>query len=240
MILLFTDYGSTGPYIGQVEAVLYEKAPDEKVVNLIADAPRQNPRACAFLLAALTGDFPDGSIYFCVVDPGVGSFLDDPVVMKLDDNWFIGPDNGLFDLVARRADMVDCWKIHWRPEHLSTSFHGRDLYAPITAMIANGLDIPGEAVSWSDRHKWPDDLEQVIYIDHFGNCMTGVRAATVDSDKTLVLGKHFIEHATTFSDVAPGQVFWYENSIGLVEIAVNQGHAADRLDITIDTVIRFR
>lgn len=240
MIVLFTDYGLTGPYIGQVECVLYENAPDEKVINLVADAPRQNPQACAYLLAALTGDFPAGCIYFCVVDPGVGSFRDDPVVMKLDDCWYIGPDNGLFDIVARRADYVECWKIHWRPEHLSTSFHGRDLYAPITAMIANGLDIPGEAVTWNDRHMWPDDLEQIIYIDHFGNCMTGVRAMKVDSSKKLLLDKHRIEHATTFSDVSPGQVFWYENSIGLVEIAVNQGHAAGQLDVTIDSIIRFQ
>ena len=240
MITLFTDYGLRGPYTGQVETVLYRHAPAEKVINLVADAPRQNPRACAYLLAALTADYPAGSIFFCVVDPGVGSFRDDPVVLKLDERWYVGPDNGLFDIVARRAEAVECWKIHWRPENLSTSFHGRDLYAPISAMIANGLDIPGEAVEWSDRHNWPDDLEQIIYVDHFGNCMTGLRAAGIDTGRTLLLGKHSITHATTFSDVEPGKAFWYRNSIGLVELAVNQGHAASQLDAAVDSVIRFR
>jgi len=76
MIVLFTDYGLEGPYLGQVEAVLYKEAPDEKIINLLSDAPRQNPKACAYLLAALTKNFPEGTIFFCVVDPGVGSFED--------------------------------------------------------------------------------------------------------------------------------------------------------------------
>ena len=114
MIILFSDYGLEGPYLGQVEAVLYNEAPGEKIINLLADAPSQNPKACAYLLEALTNNFPENSIFFCVVDPGVGSFEDPPVVMKIDNLWFVGPDNGLFDIVVRQY--LKCWKIHWRPE----------------------------------------------------------------------------------------------------------------------------
>jgi len=237
MIVLFTDYGLEGPYLGQVEAVLYREAPDEKIINLLADAPRQNPKASAYLLDALTTGYPENTIFFCVVDPGVGGFEDSPVVIKFDNRWFIGPDNGLFDIVVRQAEYFKCWKIHWRPENLSSSFHGRDLYAPVCAMIANGIDIPGEKVIWEDKHSWPDELNEIIYIDHFGNCMTAMKMSSVDSKQILSIGNHNIKHATTFADAKDGKAFWYENSNGLVEIAVNQGSAEEILGLTIGSAI---
>jgi len=237
MIVLFTDYGLEGPYLGQVEAALYKEAPDEKTINLLADAPRQNPKACAYLLEALTKGFPENTIFFCVVDPGVGSFEDSPVVIKFNNQWYIGPDNGLFDIVVRQADYFKCWKIHWRPERLSASFHGRDLYAPICAMIANGIDIPGEKVIWEDKHSWPDELNEVIYIDHFGNCMTGMKMSNIDGKQVLSIGKQDIKHAITFADAKEGETFWYENSNGLVEIAINQGSAEEVLGLSIGSSI---
>ena len=239
MIVLFTDYGLQGPYIGQVEAVLYLHAQDKKVINLIADAPRQNPKASAYLLAAVTQDFPGGTIFFCVVDPGVGSFKDEPVVMKIDKRWYVGPDNGLFDIVTRRATQVECWKINWRPQKLSASFHGRDLYAPVCAMIANGLDIPGEKIEWRNKHDWPDNLNEIIYIDHFGNCVTGRSAGEVSKETVLKVGKIKVTHANTFSAVPEGQACWYENSNGMVEITVNHGRADEVLGLTIGDEIKI-
>jgi len=237
MIVLFSDYGLEGPYLGQVEAVLYKEAPDEKIINLLANAPRQYPKASAYLLEALTKEFPENTIFFCVVDPGVGSFEDTPVVMKIDSQWFVGPDNGLFDIVVRRAEYFKCWKTHWRPEHLSSSFHGRDLYAPVCAMIANGIDIPGEKVIWEDKHGWPDELSEVIYIDHFGNCMTAMKMSSIDGEQVLSVGDHNIKYAKIFADAKEGEAFWYENSNGLVEIAVNQGNAEKVLGLSIGSQI---
>ncbi|HKK16149.1 MAG TPA: SAM-dependent chlorinase/fluorinase [Gammaproteobacteria bacterium] len=240
MIALFTDYGINGPYVGQVHAVLSRIAPDEKIVNLMLDLPRQNQKAAAYMLARCVKEFNNGTIFFCVVDPGVGTFVDDPVVLKLDESWYVGPNNGLFNIVARNAEHIECWKIHWRPEELSNSFHGRDLYAPICAMIANGLDIPGEKITWQDNPAWPDDLQEIIYIDGFGNCITGFRATDNMVEKTIYIHKHVILHATTFSEVKLGEVFWYENSLGLVEIAVNQGSARNSLGINIGDEFAFR
>lgn len=237
MIALFTDYGLEGPYLGQVETVLYKEAPDEKVIYILADAPRQNPKASAYILDALIKGLPENTIFFCVVDPGVGSFEDSPVVMKIDNQWFVGPDNGLFDIVVRRAEYFKCWKIHWRPENLSSSFHGRDLYAPVCAMIANGIDIPGEKVIWQDKHDWPDELNEVIYIDRFGNCMTGMKVSNIDGNQVLSVGNHNIKYAQTFSDVKKGEAFWYENSNGLLEIAINQGSAEVVLDLSVGSHI---
>lgn len=232
MIALFTDYGLQGPYLGQVEAVLHRLLPDEKVINLLADAPRNNPRASAYLLAAFSracGAAP-GTIFFSVVDPGVGSFRDRPVVINADGYWYLGPDNGLFDLVCRRSSRVQCRSLDWRPESISASFHGRDLYAPAAAMIRKN-ETPGGAITWKDRHGWPDDLNEVVYVDHFGNCMTGIRAGMPADIGTIQVNGISVPFADTFSAVPEGTVFWYNNSQGLIEIAVNGGSAADQLSL---------
>ena len=238
MIALFTDYGLHGPYLGQVQAVLHRLLPGEKIINLLADAPRNNPRASAYLLAAFSQAFAADreTIFFSVVDPGVGSFQDQPVVIKADGQWYVGPDNGLFDIVCRRSSGVQCRRIDWRPETLSASFHGRDLYAPTIAMIRNN-EVPGEEITWQDRHGWPDDLCEIIYVDHFGNCMTGIRAEMLDTTKVIRVNGAAIAFADTFSSVSNGAAFWYRNSQGLVEIAVNGGSAEERLNLGTGTEV---
>ena len=230
MIVLFTDYGINGPYLGQVEAVLQQYAPGERVINLLADVPRQDPRSGAYLLAAYSQGFPRGTIFFCVVDPGVGSGKDIPVVIKQDGHWFVGPHNGLFDIVTRR-EVVQCWEITWKPEGLSDTFHGRDLYAPVCAMIVKQQPIPGRKMEFTQRHAWPDDLHQVVYIDHFGNAITGIRANQLQETATLAVGEREIRHAHTFAAVGRGEPFWYANANGLIEIAVNRGSAAEVLKL---------
>ncbi len=240
MIFLFTDYGLEGPYIGQVETVLYNLAPNEKVINLMADAPRNNPKASAYLLASLVSYIPTGSILFCVVDPDVGSEKDKPVILKMDGRWFVGPDNGLFDIVARQARDIESWEISWKPEKLSNSFHGRDLYAPVCAMLATEEAILRDKVEWQDKHQWPDDLNEIIYIDHFGNCMTGIHASNLSKQTIFIINDQDFSNADTFSDVSQGQAFWYENSNGLVEIALNQGSASDVFRIKVGAEINLR
>jgi len=185
------------------------------------------------LLASLIHQIPIGSIIFCVVDPGVGADKDKPTAMKIDGRWFVGPDNGLFDIVAKHAKEILAWHITWNPVRLSNSFHGRDLYAPVCAMLENKEQIPGDRVGWTDKHQWPGDLYEVIYIDHFGNCMTGIRAETLNTQAVFKINEQEIHNAKTFSNVSTGQSFWYENSNGLVEIAVNLGSANKILNITI-------
>ena len=234
MIALFTDYGLHGPYLGQVQAVLHRLLPGEKIINLLADAPRNNPRASAYLLAAFSRAFgaAPGTIFFSVVDPGVGSFQDRPVVLKADEQWYLGPDNGLFDIVRRHSSRVQCWSLDWRPDTLSASFHGRDLYAPAAAMIRKN-DSLGEEILWEDPHGWPDDLNEIIYVDHFGNCMTGIRAEMLDTTKVIRVNGAAIAFADTFSSVPNGAAFWYHNSQGLAEISINGDSAAERLKLGI-------
>lgn len=229
MIVLFTDFGWNGPYVGQMKAVLQQHAPQHAVIDLMHDAPAFNPKASAYLLNALRKQFPVGCILLAIVDPGVGSPDRRAVIMHADDQWFVGPDNGLFEIIGLTARTVKYWEITWRPEYLSTSFHGRDLFAPMAAMLATGKSLESliQPLSILARHDWPADLAEIIYIDHYGNAMTGLPAAAMSATSQIsISGKHFT-HAKTFTDVPTGQAFWYINSIGLVELAVSQGNFSD-------------
>jgi hypothetical protein len=233
MIVLFTDFGLAGPYTGQMKAVLRREAPHAAIIDLFADAPPGDPRASAYLLAAYAAWFPPGTIFLCVVDPGVGGARA-PLMIEADRRWYVGPENGLFELVMRRAQNTRCYEITWQPPKLSASFHGRDLFAPVAAMLARG-DRPAVRARDAVRESaWPGDLAEIVYVDHYGNALTGLRGNALPPDATLILGdKTRIIHAATFSAVPEGQAFWYENSNGLVEIAVNRGRAADQLRLSI-------
>jgi S-adenosylmethionine hydrolase len=241
MIVLFTDFGVTGPYVGQMKSVLLQQVPTIPVIDLMHDAPAFDPQAAAYLLASLVSEFPYDSVFLCVVDPGVGSDRR-PLIAKINERWFVGPDNGLFNIVARHAldiSKMKWWEITWQPERLSASFHGRDLFAPVAAMLANGEAPPGQPIDISPERlrDWPNDLEKIIYIDHFGNAMTGIRAAHLDNKQIIAAGEQQLYWARTFADVATGQGFWYENSNGLVELAVNQGRADDILRLKIGDAV---
>jgi hypothetical protein len=234
MIALFTDFGLQGPYIGQMKAVLYDLVPGKPVVDLFADAPVGNPKGSAYLLAAYAAWFPERTVFLCVVDPGVGGARP-ALVVEADGRQYVGPGNGLFELVRRRARETRCWEIDWRPGRLSASFHGRDLFAPVAAMLARGDEPPGRPCdAGADRRAdWPDDLPEIVYVDHFGNAMTGMRAAMLPPNARLSAAERVLERATTFGDRPPGVAFWYENSNGLAEIAVNQGRADRELGLSI-------
>ncbi|MVT64648.1 hypothetical protein GPL21_05910 [Bradyrhizobium pachyrhizi] len=230
MIVLFTDFGLHGPYTGQVRAVLHQMAPGVPAIDLFADAPVGNPKASAYLLAVYAAWFPVGTVFLCIVDPGVGGTCP-AIVLQADGRWYVGPGNGLFELVLRRATKTRSWDIDWRPESLSASFHGRDLFAPVAAMLAP----PGQPRDdCADRRAdWPDDLFEIVYVDHFGNAMTGVRVTKLTPDARLAAAGRVFERKRTFSDRLPGGAFWYENSNGLAEIAVNQGRADCDLGLVI-------
>ena len=235
MIVLFSDFGPAGPYVGQVKAAIATAAPGVPVIDLFADAPAADPFRAAYLLAAYDDRFGPGTVFLAIVDPGVGGSRP-PVALSADGRWYVGPGNGLFEIVMRRAADAALHRISWVPDWLSTSFHGRDLFAPVAAQIAlgnirpflaagDGLEMPGA--------DWPDDLAEIVYVDHYGNAMTGLRGGAVSPHAILAVAESRILHAAVFSAVPEGSSFWYVNSNGLVEIAVNRGHAASRLGLKI-------
>jgi hypothetical protein len=234
MLILFSDFGAGDLYLGQVHAVLESHAPGAPRVDLLNNAPSFNVRASAHLLAALAARFAPGSVFLAVVDPGVGSRRP-AAVMEADGRYFVGPDNGLLSVAAARALQRRFWHIAWRPEALSDSFHGRDLFAPIAAWIARGaFPTPRlKTVAALDTDFGGEDLAEVIYIDHYGNAMTGLQGASISRDARIVARHHHVPYARVFSEAPRGEPFWHENSIGLAEIAVNSGHAARSLGLEI-------
>ena len=239
MIVLFTDFGARGPYVGQMRAVLVREAPHVPVIELFNDAPTFDPLASSYLLAAYVNEFPAGTVFLCVVDPSVGGARK-PVMMRVDGRWFVGPDNGLFEVVAMRGSNAQWWEITWRPAHLSNSFHGRDLFAPVAARLARGEPPPGVLLTDRVAFTGPEDLPRIIYLDHYGNAMTGLRAACVSVKAVLQVGTHTLTRARTFADVPIGQAFWYENANGLVEISVNRGRADAMLGLSLGDAVTIR
>ncbi len=238
MIFLFTDFGTLGPYNGQVKAVLMRAAPTVPVIDLFLDAPMYDPRLSAYLLAAYAETFMPGDVFLCVVDPEVGTNRR-PLVLYADGRWFVGPDNGLFELVRRRSRDLHVWVIEWIPTNLSATFHARDLFAPIAARLARGEASPGVQLAPDSiaRPNWPDELPRIIYIDAYGNAMTGLRAKTLGRNTLLEAAGRPIRRGRTFADVPPGECLWYANSNGLAEIAINQGRAAEALGLHLGTLI---
>ena len=234
-IVLFTDFGSGDLYVGQVKAALQRLAPGMSVIDLLHDAPAFNVRASAHLLAAMVGCFAEGSVFLTVVDPGVGGARN-ALVVCADDRWYVGPDNGLLSVIWARAAKGDCWRIVWRPKQLSASFHGRDLFAPVAATLAVQGGLPKgwfEDVGTLDVEFGGDDLPEIIYVDHYGNAHTGIRASGIPREALLAVGERRLSYARVFSEMAAGEAFWYENSQGLVEIAVSCGSAARLLGLKI-------
>jgi S-adenosyl-L-methionine hydrolase (adenosine-forming) len=240
MIVLFTDFGKSGPYVGQVKAVLYRNAPSVPLVDLFADAPMSMPKRAAYLLAAYSTWFPPGDVFLAVVDPGVGGNRA-AILVEADGRFYVGPDNGLFELIVRRAQSVRSWEIIWRPPALSSSFHGRDLFAPVAALAARTVLPadrlrPGGIARFSE---WPDELPEIVYIDHFGNAMTGMRAGALPEEGRLGVGGRWLTRARTFTEVSVGQAFWYANANGLAEVAVNGGRADAALGLIPGSPVRL-
>ncbi|MDZ7584106.1 MAG: SAM-dependent chlorinase/fluorinase [Thiobacillus sp.] len=239
MIVLFTDFGVRDPYVGQMKARLAEHAPTQLVVDLLHEVPDFNPHAGAHLLAALASGFPSGSVFLAVVDPGVGTPRDAVVVMA-GGRWFVGPDNGLLSVVAARHADTRTWRITWLPETLSPTFHGRDLFAPIAADIAYG-EFPTDKLIPIDKLNVEfdaGDLARVIYIDHYGNAWTGVREVPQDA-RVSAAGEQF-RHGESFGFAGKGDGFWFNNSVGLLELAVNRGSAAATFGLKVGDPVQVQ
>lgn len=242
MIYLFTDYGYQGPYVGELKAVLKNHSCTEQlVIDLMHDAPNYNPGASAYLLAALSRRFQAGDACLAVVDPGVGSEHRRPVLIIADEVVYCGPDNGLFSLVVQQAKDVICYEIINGLDTILKSFHGRDLFAPALMKYLNKDIVNFKKFKYMSLVgiNWPTDINEIIYFDGFGNAIIGRHGQTVEKDSHIILHGIEVKNAETFSAVSKHEPFWYTNSMGLVEIAVNQSSAMIQLSLKIGQVVTF-
>jgi S-adenosylmethionine hydrolase len=240
LIASYTDFGSTGPYQGQMAAVLASQAPQTPQISLMSDAPVFDAQSAGLLLANLCDDLPGDTLVLAVVDPGVGGNRR-PLMLKTESFLFVGPDNGLFIPLVRRSQSCMVEAITWRPARLSNSFHGRDLFAPVAAQLANGQEVEGRPVKPDDLVGFnrSQDANRLIYLDHYGNAITGIEGKNVSDNQVFTLRSEDLRYARTFEEVPVGQAFWYRNSMGLVEFAVNRGSAAKQLKLELGMSIEL-
>lgn len=231
-IALVTDFGD-GLYVGQMRARLGSLLPELPLIDLVHDLQPFRPDLAAYLIPALVRDMPGNTLYLCVVDPGVGGERA-LLAVESERDWFIGPDNGLLaPLIKQTGSAASTWRIGWQPAWMSPSFHGRDWFAPAAAHLCLGQDLQmfsleASVIVGSD---WPEERSTILYVDRFGNLISGLTAAGRDLRHGLQVGKQCVRSARTFCEVAPGESFWYENAFGLVEIAVNRGRADEALGL---------
>ena len=243
MIVLCTDYGSA-LYTGQLQAEILGRNDRVNVINGIDDLPVFDIRASAYLLNALIDHYPADAIFVAVVDPGVGSERA-PVYFQLGNRWFVGPDNGIFSKIfARSASQhteIFCIDTSVFPD-LSRTFHGRDVFAPVAAKLAQGIrpagDLLNESATETLAAQWPSNLDEVIYVDAFGNCVTGVHADSLMRRYLLAAGGNEFSFAETFSGRPRGSGFWYVNSLNLIAIAASRASAADDFGINVGDKVK--
>ncbi|MEI7968936.1 MAG: SAM-dependent chlorinase/fluorinase [Betaproteobacteria bacterium] len=239
-LMLFTDFGTSGLYVGQVEAVLDRYAPGVRVISLLNEAPAFDVRASAHLIAALASQVPRGHVFLGVVDPGVGTERAG-LVVRVDGRTFVGPDNGLFSVLWGRGTMRSAWHIASHPKGVSVSFHGRDIFAPMAAAVVTG-EFPNEnvrQVAAPDVLFGGDDLPEIIHLDHYGNAFTGLRGDGLPEARDLCVRRMRIPHARVFGDAPDGRAFWYVNSLGLVEVSMPQMSAAKMLGLRVGQDVRW-
>lgn len=237
MIVLFTDFGPTDFYVGQMHAALAHEAPETRVIDLLHAAPSFDIRASAYLLPALAARLPSNAVVISAVNQGRGA--DTVVMMEADGRWYVGPDNGLFAIMQRRATNSAVWQVQWRPADIAPTFYARNVYAPIAAQLTRG-ERPQATLGQlsSAGASWPDDYASVIYIDHFGNAITGLRASQVTRHTKFVVNGTPLSFALNYAVAPKAQPFWYENADGLVELAINQGSIADVLGLRLGTELQ--
>jgi len=235
IITLTTDFGTSDGYVGAMKGVIARIAgtrPAPAVVDLAHDIPPGDIAHAAWVVATSTIEFPHGSIHVVVVDPGVGGTRRG-VVLRARGRWYVGPDNGVFAYVAERAS--EAYAIEnerFRAEHVSRTFHGRDVFARTAAAIASGEDpaTAGPRVELAGRLPWgPRELRtgRVVHVDRFGNLISDLPEA--EAGPAIAIGGEVLPLVGTYEDVAPGELLAYVGSAGTVEIAVRDGRADRRL-----------
>jgi S-adenosylmethionine hydrolase len=258
IVTVTTDFGTRDAYVPAMKGTMLSIAPTARLVDVTHQISPQDVMESAFVLKSAYPFFPDGTVHLVVVDPGVGTARR-AVALRHDDHWFVGPDNGVFPLVLDGQAPEEVVELDapeaWRTESPSTTFQGRDIFSPAAAHLAAGRSLRevGAPIETLEPLQWArpitdDDTVQgwIVHVDHFGNCITNIRRSTVaaalalddpPSEERLPPVKAYVGNTvletvcSTYGDVAEEEPLLLFGSTGFLEVAVNGGSAAERLDI---------
>jgi S-adenosyl-L-methionine hydrolase (adenosine-forming) len=259
IITLLTDFGTEDYFVGAMKGVMLTRCPEAVIVDITHAIPPQDVRAGAFALSAVYFNFPAGSIHLAVVDPGVGSDRR-PILIEAADYLFVGPDNGLFSIVLDRVPAAKVRHLtntgYFLPDRSST-FHGRDIFAPIAAALAQGVQ-PGELgpIIQDPVRFGSAECEfladgtitgRIIHIDHFGNCVTSfawkeLQHLLIPQPFCLRVKEHEIQKLRrSYSEATaqPGAPFLIVGSAGFLEVSVYRSSAARELKIAVGDSVQL-
>ncbi|NEQ65152.1 MAG: SAM-dependent chlorinase/fluorinase [Symploca sp. SIO2D2] len=255
IVTLLSDFGLRDVYVGVMKGVIAQINPQLRVVDLTHQIPPQNIVAARFSLMNAYPYFPEGTVHVAVVDPGVGSHRK-AIAIQLDSGFLVGPDNGLFSGILSQTREIAVVELtnpqYWQTSAPSSTFHGRDIFAPVGAHLASGVPLEELGEKFD-----PITLVQLAlpktkvtaagivgciqYIDYFGNLITNIAAAEVQGKTwSVVVGNEVLLGSQTYSDGQLGELVALIGSHGWVEIAVNGGSAQSRLQLDWGAAVEIR
>lgn len=247
VISITTDFGQKDGFVGTMKGVIWKICPTAQIADITHDVPPQDIFTGAIALWRATPYFPAGSVHIAVVDPGVGTKRR-PMAARIGDQYFVGPDNGLFSLILQDAEengqpvtLIHLDKPeYWLPA-VSRTFHGRDIFAPAAAHLATGIPLESLGSPFNDpvRLTRPQAertasgwVTQITVIDSFGNLTTSLNAEKLGGKRDVTLrvaGTEIHGILASYGQSQPGELVSVVDSEGFVEIAVVNGSAAARL-----------
>jgi hypothetical protein len=252
VITLLTDYGIKDSYVAEVKGVMLRINSEATIVDISHDVGNFEISSGAFHMARCAPYFPEGTVHVGVVDPTVGSSRK-AIIIKTEQAWFVGPDNGLLSPAAERLGVQKVYAIKGHPEFpqkVSALFDGRDTFGPTGALLSRGV-APEEIGEEIDdyvkldmyRPEIKDEIvySEVVHVDGFGNCVTNVTYETLEKlnvkeydrfEVRLEDKKITLPYLRRFSQVPEGDLLLLVAGGGFLEIAVNQGNASNKLGLT--------
>lgn len=260
-VTFLTDFGLQDDFVGTCHGVIARIAPEARVIDVTHGIPPQAVLQGALVLANTTPYLPVG-VHLAVVDPGVGSERRAVVVRCVDGRVFVGPDNGLLMLAADAVGVAAAHELsdaRYRLPDVSHTFHARDVFAPAAAHVAVGVPLeelgprldPGELVRIAVPEPEAGRTQlstEVLVVDRFGNVSTNARRAHIDAlglengdrvEIRLTLDRYYATVAETFADAGAGELLLYEDSYGLMTLAISNGDAAGLTGVDIGDEIRI-
>jgi S-adenosylmethionine hydrolase len=262
LIALFTDFGTRDAYVAQMKGAILTICSHARLIDLSHDVSPFDVRNAAFLLAASVAFFPAGTIFVAVIDPGVGTERRPVMLQTASDKWLVGPDNGVFTQVMaregfRRAMVLD-QAVFYRTTDgpISATFHGRDIFGPIAAHLAAGMDPEQLGSPTAELLTLPSTpprqegdvlIGEVQHVDRFGNVVTNLTPAFLDLWPRPRLAvcvhrtkTHALTWVNTYGEGEPDTLLGLYNSDGFFEFALARGSAAALLDAQVGDVIELR
>jgi S-adenosyl-L-methionine hydrolase (adenosine-forming) len=262
LIVLLTDYGTDSIYVGMLKGAIYTKAPEARVDAITNAVPPYDIATGARMLLEAAGEFPAGTTFCCIVDPGVGSARKCVILRTTNGLTFVAPDNGLLAPVAEKFGIADLREAtnaaYWRAGVMSSTFHGRDIFGPVAAALAQGAAIEelGPALDALEPLALPvsrvDDgtiYGAVIRADVYGNLITNITPADLEKigvaladilEITIGDTRFAAPWMKTYSSVPEGAKLALVQSMGLIEFAINQGDLEEAIGHGLHAAVQIR